>query len=405
MGALTRPIRSLLGSLREAMSNEGIRRLEASWALGIAADTGLLVVLIVVIYLRDGVVAAGVLGAVRMVPAVVSGMLAGASIERFRGERVLLAVGLDPGRRGGPVRPRDRDRRARRSCCSCSRRSSRPPARLVRPDPGHADAGHRPQPERARRREHGLEHRRGPRRDGRPVRGGPARRRGAAGAGAPSPPLARSSPRPSASPGCGSSRRATRPAARARPPAASGSWTACGRCAAGRSIGWTMLGVFTPGHDPGPARRRCIVVAAIELLAMGEAGVGLLNAALGLGGLVGAIFAISLTRTDRLIRTQAAALAYWGAPIAVIGLLPSPGRRARGDGRGRRRERRLRRRPVHDHPARHLERGARAGVLGVRGRWSGSGPSPGACSRRCCWPRSGSAARSRSPARSCRSSR
>ena len=33
---------------------------------------------------------------------------------------------------------------------------------------------------------------------------------------------------------------------------------------------------------------------------MGEAGVGLLNAALGLGGLVGAVFAVSLTRTDRL---------------------------------------------------------------------------------------------------------
>src|SRR5215212_5114832 len=94
MGPLTRPIRSLLGSLREAMANEGIRRLEASWALGIAADTGLLVVLLVVIFLRDGVVAAGILGAVRMVPAVLSGMLAGASIERFRGERVLLAVGL-----------------------------------------------------------------------------------------------------------------------------------------------------------------------------------------------------------------------------------------------------------------------------------------------------------------------
>src|SRR5882672_4084618 len=94
MGALTRPIRALVGSLREAMSNEGIRRLEVSWAFGIAADTGLLVVLLVVIFARDGVVAAGLLGAIRMVPAVISGMLAGASIERFRGERVLLAVGL-----------------------------------------------------------------------------------------------------------------------------------------------------------------------------------------------------------------------------------------------------------------------------------------------------------------------
>ena len=59
MSALTRPIRSLLGSLREALSNEGIRRLEASWALGIAGDTGLLVVLLVVVFARDGIVAAG----------------------------------------------------------------------------------------------------------------------------------------------------------------------------------------------------------------------------------------------------------------------------------------------------------------------------------------------------------
>jgi len=88
-------------------------------------------------------------------------------------------------------------------------------------------------------------------------------------------------------------------------------------------VGWVMLGVF------GQVMTRAllgplIVVAALELLAMGEGGVGLLNAALGLGGLVGAVFAISLTRTDRLIRMQSVALAYWGAPIAVIGLLPFP---------------------------------------------------------------------------------
>src|SRR5437867_3540674 len=94
MSALTRPIRSVLDALRLALSNEGVRRLEASWTLGVAADTGLLVVLLVVVYLRDGVVAAGVLGAVRMVPAVVSGMLSGAILERFRGERVLLAAAL-----------------------------------------------------------------------------------------------------------------------------------------------------------------------------------------------------------------------------------------------------------------------------------------------------------------------
>jgi MFS family permease len=88
-------------------------------------------------------------------------------------------------------------------------------------------------------------------------------------------------------------------------------------------VGWTMLGVFSQVMTRA-LLTPLIVVAAIELLFMGEAGVGLLNAALGLGGLIGAVFAVSLTRTDRLIRTQAAALSYWGAPIAVIGLLPSP---------------------------------------------------------------------------------
>jgi hypothetical protein len=66
------------------------------------------------------------------------------------------------------------------------------------------------------------------------------------------------------------------------------------------------------------------VVAAIELLGMGEGGVGLLNSALGLGGLLGAIFAVSLTRSDRLIRTEALSLFFWGSPIVIIGLLPNP---------------------------------------------------------------------------------
>jgi MFS family permease len=86
---------------------------------------------------------------------------------------------------------------------------------------------------------------------------------------------------------------------------------------------WTMVGVFAQVMTRG-LLNPLAVVAAIELLGMGDPGVGLLNGALGLGGLFGAIFAMSLTRTDRLVRTQAAALAYWGAPIALIGLLPYP---------------------------------------------------------------------------------
>ena len=39
MPRLLRPVRSLLAALREALANDGIRRLAISWALGIAADT------------------------------------------------------------------------------------------------------------------------------------------------------------------------------------------------------------------------------------------------------------------------------------------------------------------------------------------------------------------------------
>ncbi|HEY4226966.1 MAG TPA: cyclic nucleotide-binding domain-containing protein, partial [Candidatus Limnocylindrales bacterium] len=88
-------------------------------------------------------------------------------------------------------------------------------------------------------------------------------------------------------------------------------------------VGWSMLAVFSQVMTRS-LLAPLTVVAAIELLGMGEAGVGVLNAALGLGGLVGAVFAVSLTRTDQLIRTQGAALAWWGVPIALIGLLPFP---------------------------------------------------------------------------------
>lgn len=67
-----------------------------------------------------------------------------------------------------------------------------------------------------------------------------------------------------------------------------------------------------------------IVVAAIELLDMGEAGVGTLNAAIGLGGLVGAVAATALAGRSRLVPALVVSLAAWGAPIAVVGLIAQP---------------------------------------------------------------------------------
>ncbi|HUQ44052.1 MAG TPA: MFS transporter [Candidatus Limnocylindria bacterium] len=321
MTSLARPIRSLLRSLREAMSNEGIRRLEASWALGIAADLGLVVVLLVVVYQREGVVAAGILGAVRMVPAVLSGMLAGASLERFRGERVLLAIGVIraitaalcavdillggdvvflfalaavAAAAGAPVRPTQ---------ATLMPAIARSPSELVAANMAWSTG-------------EGLGSMIGPFITGLLVAGG----RPELGALVASAMFlasaifvarlrfeqARDATGGAGAEGGGIRLKEGLGALRRRP-----------------VVGWTMVSVFFQVMTRallGPLT----VVAAIELLLMGEAGVGLLNAALGFGGLIGAVFAVTLTRTDALIRTQAAALSYWGAPIAVIGLLPFP---------------------------------------------------------------------------------
>jgi MFS family permease len=66
-----------------------------------------------------------------------------------------------------------------------------------------------------------------------------------------------------------------------------------------------------------------IVVASIELLDMGDTGVGLLNAAVGLGGLVGAVGALGLRGGGTLGRVCVVALACWGIPLVLIGAWPS----------------------------------------------------------------------------------
>lgn len=67
-----------------------------------------------------------------------------------------------------------------------------------------------------------------------------------------------------------------------------------------------------------------VVVAAIEFLGLGEGGVGTLNAAMGVGGLLGAVVAIGLAGRARLGPAFTAALAGWGLPIALMGLFVNP---------------------------------------------------------------------------------
>jgi hypothetical protein len=65
-----------------------------------------------------------------------------------------------------------------------------------------------------------------------------------------------------------------------------------------------------------------IVVASIDVLAMGEPGVGVLNSALGVGGFFGLFAALLLGRSSP--RGFSIALAAWGLPIAFIGGFPLP---------------------------------------------------------------------------------
>ena len=65
-----------------------------------------------------------------------------------------------------------------------------------------------------------------------------------------------------------------------------------------------------------------IVLASIELLGLGDAGVGLLNGLIGAGGFVGAAASIALVGRARLAPVFALALIGWGVPLSVLGAAP-----------------------------------------------------------------------------------
>jgi MFS family permease len=82
----------------------------------------------------------------------------------------------------------------------------------------------------------------------------------------------------------------------------------------------TALGVvqtFTRG-----ALTVLAVVVAIDLLDTGDPGVGVLNAAVGAGGLLGSIAAFALVGRGGLAAWFGVGIALFGAPLAVVGLAP-----------------------------------------------------------------------------------
>jgi MFS family permease len=321
MDRIRGPILATIAAVREALANDGIRRLELIWSIGTAAEAALLVVLLVVVYAQDGVVAAGVLGAIRMGPAVVAGTLAGNVVRRFGGQRVLVSLGVVRAITAGlvavvvaaslptillyalamigavaaaPVRP---------AAATLMPGIARSPAELVAANMTWGTG-------------EGLGTFAGPFLAGLLIATGEPALAAAAIAIAfvVTAWIAIGLRFEHSMDAIGGTRQGP----------GSGVIEGLRALRRRRVLRWGVLGVYGQVVTRG-LLNPLLVVASIELLGMGEGGVGLLSAALGLGGLFGAIFAVAAARPNRLILTQSAALAYWGAPIAVIGLVASPG--------------------------------------------------------------------------------
>jgi Cyclic nucleotide-binding domain/Major Facilitator Superfamily len=83
-----------------------------------------------------------------------------------------------------------------------------------------------------------------------------------------------------------------------------------------------LIGLFGAQTLVGGALNVLVVATALELLDVGEAGLGLLASADGLGGLLGAAGALLLVGRHRLAATFGAGILLWGVPLALIGVWP-----------------------------------------------------------------------------------
>ncbi len=308
-------------AVREVLENRSIRRVEIAWTAGTAADWALLVVLLIVAYEAGGTLAAGILGAVRVVPAIIAAPFAATLVERYRGDRMLTAINL--------VRAAGAAATALVVAAELPVEATYALAAVV------AGAGSLVRPIQT----------------------------------ALLPAFART-PRELVAANVASSTGEgigtfVGPLLAGLLVAATGSTAAslliaaifAGAAAAATGISFERAedarggggaaergSRFRLADAPGVLRRyphtallignfivqvfvrglltTLIVVASIELLGMGDTGVGLLNAAIGLGGLLGALGALGLGGGKHLPKACMIALACWGLPLILIGAAP-----------------------------------------------------------------------------------
>jgi len=84
-----------------------------------------------------------------------------------------------------------------------------------------------------------------------------------------------------------------------------------------------VVGLFSAQTLVNGAFGVLITVSAFELLDLGAGGVGYLNAAVGVGGIVGGLISLALVGHKRLATTFGIAVAGTGAPLLLVGGQPS----------------------------------------------------------------------------------
>jgi MFS family permease len=83
-----------------------------------------------------------------------------------------------------------------------------------------------------------------------------------------------------------------------------------------------VVGLFSAQTLVNGAFGVLITISALQLLGLGPGGVGYLNAAVGVGGIVGGVIALGLVGHRRLATTFGVAVAGTGAPLLLLGGVP-----------------------------------------------------------------------------------
>jgi hypothetical protein len=312
-------IRTALRAARTAVANPGVRRLETAWLLGYLGDAAIMVSITLAMFADGGAFGVAILGAARMLPATAAGLVAAVPLARWRADRILGAMAVARGIAGlaaagilaaaappawllpvagalgviaAVVRPvhntalptlaRSPEELIAANVATATAEAlgtfSGPAAAAVLIAVGLGDATGVVTAAASAIAVAGL---RGIDYESEDERLGPARRSASA------PPI-----------------RAGLRAIRRRP-----------------AVALTLAGFFAQVAARG-LLNTFMVVASLRLLGMGEPGVGVLGAALGVGGALGLFAGLAVGGSST--RTFLLALAAWGAPIGLIALVPAP---------------------------------------------------------------------------------